>query len=160
GVMTLQERIDIADAELLQARDLYAYLAVYAPEARMRVEYQSTFCAHAEDPNPPDPQHSGQVLDPVIDWCDFGARLRQSVREAAYLRMIFAQQFVVDALGLHFSGSALIGGEAFVRQEVAKLRAAHHQFELAEEGLTGALERPLGNGCYVSSFYTQPEWAL
>lgn len=160
--MTLQQRIDLADAELRQARDLYAFLAVYAPEARMRADttYAAALCAQAENPEPPDPQHTGQVLDPVIDWCNFGARLRQSVREAAYLRMIFAQQFMVDALGLHFSAGALLGGETFVRQEVAKLRAAHHQFKLAGRGITESLDRAVGSGCLVSDFYTQSEWAL
>jgi len=168
--MTLQQRIDLADSELRQARDLYAHLAVYAPEARMRADngtdsvpganYKEQFCAQAENPNPPDPAKSGQVLEPIIDWCNFPARLRQSVREAAYLRMIFAQQFMVDALGLHFSAGALLGGETFVRQEVAKLDAAKNQFDLAERGLREALVHSLGSGCLVSDFYTQSEWAL
>jgi hypothetical protein len=160
--MSLQQRIDLADVELRQARDLYAFLTVYAPEARMRADmtYSAALCAQAENPNPPDPQHSGQVLEPIIDWCNFGARLRQSVREAAYLRMIFAQQFMVDALGLHFSGGALIGGDNFVRQEVAKLRAAANQFKLAERGINESLDRALGSGCLVSDFYSQSEWAL
>ena len=122
--------------------------------------YKEELCAQPEDPNPPDPAKSGQVLDPVIDWCDFPARLRQSVREAAYLRMIFAQQFMVDALGLHFSAGALLGGEAFVRQEVAKLDAAANQYDLTEQGLREALTYRLGSGCLVSDFYTQSEWAL
>jgi hypothetical protein len=168
--MSLQQRIDLADEQLRQARNLYAYLAVYAPEARLRADtgtdsvpganYKDVLCAQAENPNPPDPARSGQVLDPVIDWCNFPARLRQSVREAAYLRMIFAQQFMVDALGMHFSAGALIGGENFVRQEVAKLEAARHQFALAEQGLREALDHSLGSGCLVSDFYTQAEWAL
>ncbi len=168
--MTLQQRIDLADADLRQARDLYAYLAVYAPEARMRndngtdsvpgANYKEQLCAQAENPNPPDPAKSGQVLEPVIDWCNFQARLRQSVREAAYLRMIFAQQFMVDALGLHFSAGALLGGETFVRQEVAKLDAAKHQFDLTEQALREPLNHSLGSGCLVSDFYTQAEWAL
>jgi hypothetical protein len=169
--MTLQQRIDLADADLRQARDVYAFLAVYAPVARMRADdgqdpdspgpnYKQQLCAKAEDPDPPDPTHTGQVLDPVIDWCNFPARLRQSVREAAYLRMIFAQQFMVDALGLHFSAGALLGGDAFVRQEVAKLQAAEYQYDLTERGLREALEHPLGSGCLVSDFYTQSEWAL
>lgn len=169
--MTLQQRIDMADADLRQARDLYAFLAVYAPPARMRADdgtnpdspgpnYSGQLCARAENPNPPDPSRTGQVLDPVIDWCNFPARLRQSVREAAYLRMIFAQQFMVDALGLHFSAGALLGGDVFVRKEVAKLEAAEYQYELAGQGLRESLEHPLGSGCLVSDFYTQAEWAL
>ncbi|MEZ4674346.1 MAG: hypothetical protein R2932_08900 [Caldilineaceae bacterium] len=170
GTMSLQQRINLADEQLRQARDLYAYLAVYAPEVRLRTDdgtdsapsdnYVDDLCASAEDPNPPDPAKSGQVLDPVIDWCNFPARLRQSVREAAYLRMIFAQQFMVDALGLHFSAGALIGGDAFVRQEVAKLEAANHQYDLTELALREALEHRLGSGCLVSDFYSQAEWAL
>lgn len=170
GSMTLQQRIDLSDSELRQARDLYAYLVVYAPVARMRADngtdsvpsdnYKEQLCAQAENANPLDPAHTGQVLDPIIDWCDFPARLRQSVREAAYLRMIFGQQFMVDALGLHFSAGALLGGETFVRQEVAKLDAAKYQFELAAQGLRAALDHALGSGCLVSDFYTQSEWAL
>ena len=171
GLLSLQARIDIADADLLHARDLYGVLAVYAPEARFRLDdgvnqgspgadYQNSLCAQPENPDPPDPTHSGQVLDPIIDWCNFPARLRQAVREAAYLRMIFAQQFMVDALGLHFSAGSLLGGETFVRQEVAKLHAAQYQYQLAEQGLTSALSLRLGSGCYISDFYTQAEWSL
>ena len=123
-------------------------------------DYKNTLCAKAENPNPPDPQHTGQVLDPIVDWCNFPARLRQAVREAAYLRMVFAQQFMVDALGLHFSAGTLLGGETFVRQEVAKLQAAQYQFELAQQGLSEAFGYRLGSGCYLSDFYTQNEWAL
>lgn len=171
--LTLQQRIDIADAELRQARDLYAYLTVFGPETRFRADtfyngapptgYPAPLCgnpASKENPDPPDSQHTGQVLDPIIDWCDFPARLRQSVREAANIRMIFAQQFMVDALGLHFSGTEFYGGETFVRQEVAKLRAAKHQYELAEVGLVEAMTRAVGNGCVVSDFYMQNEWSL
>lgn len=171
--LTLQQRIDIADADLRQARDLYAYLTVFGPETRFRgdgfyngappVGYPAPLCgnpASKENPNPPDLQHDGQVLDPIIDWCDFPARLRQSVREAANIRMIFAQQFMVDAMGLHFSGTEFYGGETFVRQEVAKLRAAKYQYELAETGMAEAMTRVVGNGCVVSDFYTQPEWSL
>jgi len=171
GLLSLQARIDIADADLLHARDLYGVLAVYAPDGRFRLDnganqgspgadYQNSLCAQAENPDPPDPTHSGQVLDPIIDWCNFPARLRQAVREAAYLRMIFAQQFMVDALGLHFSAGSLLGGETFVRQEVAKLHAAQYQYQLAQQGLTSALSLRLGSGCYVSDFYTQAEWSL
>ncbi|MCB0124186.1 MAG: hypothetical protein KDE58_18150, partial [Caldilineaceae bacterium] len=163
--MTLQQRIDLAEADLRQARDLYAYLAIYAPETRMRADttgdnYKNLLCAQPEDPNPVDPDKSGKVLDPVIDWCNFPARLRQSVHEAANLRMIFGQQFMVDALGLHFSAGTLIGGNAFVRQEVAKLEAAKHQYDLTELALREALEHQLGSGCLVSDFYSQAEWAL
>ncbi len=169
--LTLQQRIELADSELRQARDLYAFLAVYAPEARFRADtnYNSAaapnraLCgksASQEDANPADPNHTGQVLDPVIDWCDFPARLRQSVREAANIRMIFAQQFMVDAMGLHFSGTDFYGGESFVKQEVAKLRAAKFQYEQAEVSVTTALTTTLGNGCLVSDFFTQPEWSL
>ena len=177
GQLTLQQRIDRADTDLRRAREIYGFLAVYAPEARLRGDdgsdpafnpngaaagddYKIKLCAQAENPSPADPQHTGQVLDPVVDWCNFPARLRQAAREAAYLRMIFAQQFMVDALGLHFSAGALLGGENFVRQEVAKLDAAKFQFELAQQGLSEALGYRLGSGCYLADFYTQSEWAL
>lgn len=162
GVLTLQQRIDRAVADLLRARAIYGFLAVYAPAARMKADpdYAAALCAQAENPNPRDPQHAGQVLDPIIDWCNFPARLRQAVREAAYLRMIFAQQFMVDALGLHFSAGALLGGENFVKQEVAKLDAAKFQYELAQQGLSAAIGYRLGNGCALADFYTQSEWAL
>ena len=177
GSGTLQQRIDQADADLRRALELYGFLAVYGPEARLRSDdgknpafnpngaangddYKNTLCAKAENPNPPDQAHSGQVLDPIIDWCNFPARLRQTVREAAYLRMIFGQQFMVDALGLHFSAGTLLGGESFVRKEIAKLDAARNQFELAQQGMSSALGYRLGNGCYLSDFFTQTEWAL
>lgn len=162
GTISLQARIDLADAQLRRARDIYGFLAVYAPVARMRADadYSAALCAQPENPDPPDPQNTGRVLDPIIDWCDFVARLRQTVREAAYLRLIFAQQFMVDALGLHFSGGALIGGETFVRDEIAKLRAAHYQFTLAAQGLGEGLDRALGSGCYLADLYTQAEWSL
>jgi hypothetical protein len=167
--MSLQARIDQADRELRQARNLYAYLAVFAPVERMRNDdgtdsvpgdnYKEVLCAQAENPNPPDPTKSGQVLDPIIDWCNFGARLRQSVREAAYIRMIFAQEFMVDALGLQF-GSNLLGGEAIVRKEVAQLEAAYNQLVLAEERIAEAVDQLVGNGCFVSDFFEQADWAL
>lgn len=169
GTITIQDRIDQADRELRQARDLYAFLAVYAPENRFRensvtdgINYTTSLCGEGEskeEPNPPDPKKSGQVLPPVVDWCDFKARLRQSVREAANIRMIFGQQFVVDALEVAFSGD-FKGGEDFVRQEIAKLRAAENQYELVEAGIAEALDRPLGSGCLVSDFFTQTEWSL
>jgi hypothetical protein len=166
---TLTEVVDDADANLREARDLYAYLAVYAPEYRFRLDSEYiggdpliALCGATdkEDPDPVDPANSGLVLDPVIDWCHFKARLRQSVREAANLRLLFGQQFMVDAMGLHFSGVDFVGGENAVRQELAQLRAAKHQYEKAETGLAEALGRGLGSGCYVSDFYTQSEWSL
>ncbi len=170
--LTLMGLIDKADQDLREARDMYAYLTVYAPEYRFRADagyitttlpgYPTPLCGATdkENPDPPDPAHSGLVLDPVIDWCNFPARLRQSVREATYLRMIFGQQFMADALGLQFSGTELLGAENAVRQEVARLRAAKYQYELAEQGLAEALDRNLGSGCYVSDFYQQSEWSL
>jgi hypothetical protein len=169
---TLIEVINDADQNLREARDLYAYLAVYAPVQRFRADgdytgdpppgFDEALCGVTDKENPdpiPDPPN-GLVLDPVIDWCNFPARLRQSVREAANLRLLFGQQFMVDAMGLHFSGGVLIGGENAVRDELAKLRAAKYQYELAEQGLAEAMRRNLGSGCFVSDFYTQPEWAL
>jgi hypothetical protein len=171
--LSLAGLINKADQDLREARDLYAFLAVFAPEARFRQDgyyitdthdvegFPGTLCgaANKEDPNPLDPAHTGQVLAPVIDWCDFRARLRQSVREAANLRLIYGQEFMVDAMGLHFSGN-FVGGEDAVRAEIAQLDAARYQFELAEVGLAEALDRAVGNGCRVSDFYTQNEWAL
>jgi hypothetical protein len=172
--LTLIDLIGRADQDLREARDLYAYLLVYAPEYRFRTDSYYISDVHTnqgfteplcgvtdkEDPDPADPTFSGQVLDPVIDWCNFRARLHQSVREAANLRMIFGQQFMVDAMGLHFSGTEFYGGEEAVRGELAQLRAAKHQYELAEQGLAEALDRAVGSGCYVSDFYTQSEWSL
>jgi hypothetical protein len=170
--LTLIGLIDRADQDLRGARDLYGYLSVYAPVYRFRADpayitttltgYPAPLCGATdkEDPDPVDPAHSGQVLDPVIDWCNFPARLRQSVREAAYLRMIFGQQFMADALGLQFSGTTLLGAENAVRQETARLRAAWYQYELAEKGIAETLQINLGSGCYVSDFFTQSEWGL
>lgn len=175
---TLIEIVDAAETDLRLARDLYAYLLVYAPEAddsanpvRFRADpnytsivpagYDKALCdpAQPEDPYPADPNFTGQVLPPVVDWCNFAARLRQSVREAANVRMIFGQEFEVDALGVNFSGS-FFGGEQFVIGEVAQMRAARHQYELAEQTLESALRVRLGSGCLVSDFYTQTEWSL
>ncbi len=170
--LTLMDLINKADQDLREARDMYAYLAVYAPEHRFRADtayitttlpgYTAPLCGATdkENPDPPDPLNSGLVLDPIIDWCNFPARMRQSVREAAYLRMIFGQQFMADALGLQFSGTTLLGAENAVRQEVARLRAAKYQYELAESEVVETLDRNLGSGCYVSDFFTQSEWAL
>ena len=175
GKNKLSDIVDGADQRLREARDLYAYLAVYAPEHRFRVDsyyvtdtltlegFDAPLCGATdkEDPDPgkdqdpPDPT----ALDPVIDWCNFRARLRQSVREAANLRIIFGQQFMADAMGLHFSGD-FVGGEEAVRGEVAQLRMARYQFERAEQGVAEALGRAVGSGCYVSDFYRQPEWSL
>jgi hypothetical protein len=161
----LLERLNTADRELREARDLYAFLVVYADEARLRRDdttrkQEDRLCARPEEPNPADPQHTGQVLDPVIDWCNFRARLRQSAREAATIRLILGQQFNVKALGMHFSAGQLLGGEQFVRQEIANLQAAIHQYELAERGLSQALDTVLATGCYLSDFYTETEWSL
>lgn len=173
GTLTMTTLISKTDQDLQEARDMYGYLAVYAPEDRFRADsdyitttltptYTQPLCG-AKNIENPDPEHDppdGMVSDPVIDWCDFTARLRQSVREAAYLRMIFGQQFMADALGLQFSGTTLWGGDKAVKQEVARLDAAKYQYGLAEKALNEALDRNLGSGCYVSDFFTQSEWAL
>ncbi len=169
--MTLFGRINQADEELRQARDLYAYLAVFASEASFRGDdgnndaipgnnYRDTLCNRPEDPNPQKTPPDGTVLEPVIDWCNFPARLRQSVREAANIRLIFAQEFMVDALGLHFSAGALQGGDTAVKSEIADLTAAAYQYEQVEMGVSEALGRVVGNGCFVSDYFTQTEWAL
>ncbi len=155
SVVTIQDRLDQADRELRQARDEYAFLAVFAPQARLRQDLATganPVCP--AQPRPDDP------LSGDVDWCNFPARLRQSVREAAYLRMIFGQQFTVDALGFHFSGLNIVGGEAFVRDEVKKLQLAVDQYREAETSVTEGLAVAVGNGCLVSDFYTQAEWAL
>ncbi len=167
---TFAELITQIQADLTEARDLYAFLIVFAPEARFRAdssyinsnpEHLVALCGATdkEDPNPKADPTKPTVLPPVIDWCNFRARLRQSVREVANVRMIVGQEFMVDALGVNFSGN-FVGGEALVKKEVAQLRAARHQFEKAEEFLTGALKIAVGNGCLISDFYTQTEWAL
>ena len=72
--------------------------------------------------------------------------MRQSVREAAYLRMLFGQQFTVDAMGPYFSATDLFGGEGFVRKEVAKLEMAVDQYQHAESDLVEGLHRVVANG--------------
>ena len=82
--LTLTQLVDAADADLQRARDLYAFLLVYAPSRCFTADVspkKEGLCDRPEDPNPEDPKHTGQVLNPVIDWCNFKARLRQSVRE-------------------------------------------------------------------------------
>jgi hypothetical protein len=157
--MTLQQRIDKADRELRRARDLYAFLAVYADEGRFRADrayWQASGLNCPEQPVADDPL----AEPPVVDWCNFAARMRESVREVAYLRMIFGQQFTADAMGLHFSGTEIVGGEAFVIDEVHKLQMALEQYEAAQTAVLEGLTRALGSGCYVSDFYSQAEWAL
>lgn len=163
GTMTLQQRIDLADADLRLARDIYAFLAVYANIDRFKadIDYSVSLCNRPETVNPPvDPQNPTVVPEPIIDWCNFAARMRQSVREAAYLRMIFGQQFTADALGLHFSGTEIVGGEAFVRDELRQLQLAVLQYQQAEQFVAEGLTRVVGSGCLISDFYTQAEWAI
>jgi hypothetical protein len=170
GAMSLAERVELADDELAEARDLYAYLAVFASPARFRSDdgsgddipgndYKNVLCKNPEQENPPQNPPGPLPPDPIIDWCNFPARLRQSAREGANLRMIFAQQFVVDALGLN-SSAELLGGEEFVRKELTKLQLAVYQYDEGEAKLAEALGRVVGNGCYVSDFFEQREWAL
>lgn len=157
---TLQERIDLADAELAEARDLYAFLAVFAPEARFRADGDyAARCGQPENPNPPG-GGAGVVLPPVRDWCDFRARLRESVREATNIRMIFGQQFLVNALSPSFSAGSLVGGDDAVRQELANLRTAIEQYTLAETRIEEAQRRVAGDGCYVADFFGGAEWGL
>ncbi len=168
---TLLAQITQADEDLRVARNLYGFLVAYNPDFRSDPYYTGNppegysepLCGAVEskeDGNPADPAHTGQVLDPVIDWCDFPARLRQSVRESAYMHMIFGQQFMADALGLQFSGTALLGADNAVRQEAARLDAAKNQYALAEGMLNESLDIKVGNGCYVSDYFTQSEWSL
>lgn len=156
------------EADLTEARDLYAFLTVFAPEARFRADpaYNNnngtaSYCGETdkEDPNPKSNPEEPTVLPPMIDWCNFRARLRQSVREVANVRMIVGQEFMVDALGVNFSGG-FIGGEEFVKSEVAQLRAARYQFEKAEQYLASGLKKVVGNSCLISDFYTEAEWSL
>ena len=155
--------VDQIEQDLTEARDLYAFLTVFGPEGRFRADgvYNASLCGATdkEDLNPKSNPEEPTVLPPVIDWCNFRARLRQSVREVANVRMIVGQEFMVDALGVNFSGGFL-GGEDFVKEEVAQLRAARYQFEKAEEYLASGLKKAVGNGCLISDFYTQSEWSL
>jgi hypothetical protein len=148
--LTIQKHLNLADKELRQARDLYAYLAVYADEERFRTDpdYADAGLCGVEDP-----------FNDLIDRCNFAARMRESLREVAYLRMIFGQQFTADALGFTF-GANVVGGEALVRQEVTQLEMAVEQYRLAKGAVAEGLDHYLGMGCYVSDFYTQDEWLL
>lgn len=164
---TFAQLVTQIEADLTEARDLYAFLTVFAPEAKFRADgaYNNngaaSFCGATdkEDPNPQSDPTKPTVLPPVIDWCNFRARLRQSVREVVNVRMLVGQEFMVDALGVNFSAN-MVGGEEMVRNEVAQLRAARYQFERAEAFLADGLKRAVGNGCLVSDFYTQAEWSL
>lgn len=161
--LTFLEIVNKVESDLTTARNYYAFLAVFAPEQRFRTDsfYTASLCGTTdkEDPVPPDPLNTGQVKPPIVDWCNFKARLRQSVREAANVRMIIGQEFMVDALGMNFSGN-FVGGENFVREEVARLRAAQNQFKLAEQFLAAGLTYMVGNGCWISDFYMEAEWSL
>ncbi|MEZ4677799.1 MAG: hypothetical protein R2932_26640 [Caldilineaceae bacterium] len=138
---TLQERIDQADSDLRRARDLYAFLAVYADAARFRSDATLQWGNAAEQqpgrtglavcqatPHEDDLVGVAPAYLPTYDYCNFADRMRESVREAAYLRMIFGQQFTASALGLNFGGE-VVGGEVFVRREVGQLQLAADQYE-------------------------------
>lgn len=164
--LTFQQLVDAVEKDLTEARQIYAFLIIYAPEARFRADgdYTAVLCGveDKENPNPPasTPGHvPGQVLAPIIDWCNFRARLRQSIREIANIRIIVGQEFMVDALGVNFSGN-IPGGEELVRKEIGQLQAALLQFKTAERYLTSALTQVVDNGCTVSDFYTRSDWAL
>ena len=75
--LTRIQIVNNVEDDLAQARDLYAFLAVFAPVERFRADsdYSVLLCSQPEEPNPADPSNSGQILAPVIDWCDFRARL-------------------------------------------------------------------------------------
>lgn len=165
---TFAQLVAQLEADLTEARDLYAFLAVFGPESRFRADSayisaggDASLCGATdkEDPNPQSNPAVPTVSPPVIDWCNFQARLLQSVREVAYVRMIVGQEFMVDALGVNFSGE-FVGGEEFVKDELAQLRAALHQFEQAETFLTDGIKTVVGNGCVIADFYTEVEWAL
>ncbi|MBN2548092.1 MAG: hypothetical protein JXB15_02955, partial [Anaerolineales bacterium] len=146
--LTLEQNLNKADSELRRARDLYAFLAVYADEARFRADADYTSLCGVEDP-----------FNDLIDRCDFAARMRESLREVAYLRMIFGQQFTADALGLRF-GANIVGGEAFVKEEVKQLEMAIEQYLLAKQAIAEGMDHYLGLGCYVYDFYSAAEWIL
>ncbi|MFN8471150.1 MAG: hypothetical protein U0822_02925 [Anaerolineae bacterium] len=151
--ITLQDCIAQTDKDLARARDLYAYLAAFADESRFRADGDySGLC--------PTTRTADDPVNEVYDRCYFAARMRQAVREVAYIHMILGQQFTVDSLGLHFSANQIVGGEAFVRDEVKQLQLAIAEYDAAEKIITDGLKRTLGNGCLVSDFYSQPEWAI
>lgn len=158
---SLQQLLDEADRDLRQTRDLYAHLTVYADESRFRSTNAD------QDPDSTNPTDyltlckiSEDVVAATVDRCNFAERMRESVRELAYLRMIFGQQFTADAMGLHFDAGEIIGGEAFVRDEVKKLELAVSQYQRAEEVLEEGMRTGIGDSCFVSDFYSQREWAL
>ncbi|MCB0072509.1 MAG: hypothetical protein KDE20_13665, partial [Caldilineaceae bacterium] len=151
GGVTLAQRIEEADANLRLARDIYAFLAVYADLPRFRTS-PDFVC-------PDDVEEDPFADNPPRDRCKFAARMRESLRENAYLHMIFGQQFAADALGLNFSADT-VGAEALVLTEVKQLEMAVTQYDLALEVVQDGLRRGIGNGCYVSDFYTAAEWAL
>ena len=167
---TFAQLVEQMEKDLTEARNLYAFLTVFGPTERFRQDGRYINAADSttealcgttdkEDPNPQAAPGEPTVLPPVIDWCNFRARLQQSVREAANVRMIVGQEFMVDALGVNFSGG-FIGGDDIVKNELAQLRAARYQFEQAEQWLSKGLTIAVGNGCLISDFYTQNEWSL
>ena len=110
-----EKRIDQADSDLREARDLYAYLLTFAPDRfRKDVYYTGTpppgytepLCARgkARRSRTRPIRHTPASCWTRSSTGATSARLRQAVRESVNIRMIFGQQFMVDALGLHFSG--------------------------------------------------------
>jgi len=154
GAQTLGQRIDRADSDLRAARDAYAFLTAAGAERDFRADPgNDALCL--KPPALEDPFAD----EPVIDWCAFAARTRQSLREAAYIRMIFGQQFTADALGFTFSGD-MFGGDGIVANEIRRLRDAETQFRRAREAVAEGLWSYAGYGCYVADFYTDVEWTL
>lgn len=151
---TLRQAIDQADSDLRLARDAYAFLTAMNRESDFRSDERNAgICLR-------DPAMEDLFADtPTIDWCNFPARTRESLREAAYIRMIFGQQFTADALGYTFSGN-LVGGDSVVAREIHRLEEARHQYRRAREAVAEGMWTYVGRGCFVSDFYSDTEWLL
>ena len=95
----------------------------------------------------------------IIDGDKIAAtELTQRCLEEGEEASAIIEQRLVPAAGYPLVSLRIAGIKG--RGLVAKLRAAVHQYALAEQGLAEALGRAVGSGCYVSDFYRQPEWSL
>lgn len=165
---TIAAQLDQSEADLRRAWTLYAYLAVSADKTKFKEGLkdsdpvlQKSDCSLEQES---EFAKVGQTWEYSVqrDYCDFGARMRESVREAAYLHMIFAQQLFSDATRVMLSSETSSFGANFdwVKRELDQLNASLNQYEKAQNAVTDAFDLPLGPTCTGSDLFTEVELDL
>jgi hypothetical protein len=138
----LGEKLDSIEKNLRFARDTYAHLATFADLARFKSDVSE--CSNIINDD---------------NRCQFAARTREAVREAAYLRLIFGQQLTADSIGLFF-GANVVGGESYISVELRKLHEGLRQFKMAQQTILDGMNVAIGANCHVFDFYTEREWLV